>query len=75
MLPQPFFLGGWQGPFLPGILWFLVKVYAILLLMIWMRWTYPRVRFDQLLNLSWKWLTPLALIDLVLVVIVAGFGG
>ena len=69
------FLGGWQGPFLSGILWFLVKVYAILLLMIWMRWTYPRVRFDQLLNLSWKWLTPLAIIDLALVVIIKGIGG
>ncbi|EHJ49439.1 NADH dehydrogenase (quinone) [Solidesulfovibrio carbinoliphilus subsp. oakridgensis] len=69
------FLGGWQGPFLPGIMWFLVKIYCILFFIIWLRWTYPRVRFDQLLNLSWKWLTPLALLDLALAVIVAGFGG
>lgn len=69
------FLGGWQGPFLPGVLWFLVKIYCILFFIIWLRWTYPRVRFDQLLNLSWKWLTPLALIDLALAVIVAGLGG
>lgn len=69
------FLGGWQGPFLPGVWWFLVKIYCILFFIIWMRWTYPRVRFDQLLNLSWKWLTPLALIDLALAVIVAGLGG
>ena len=69
------FLGGWQGPFLPGVWWFLVKIYCILFFIIWLRWTYPRVRFDQLLNLSWKWLTPLALIDLALAVIVAGFGG
>ena len=69
------FLGGWQGPFLPGVWWFLVKIYCILFFIIWLRWTYPRVRFDQLLNLSWKWLTPLALLDLALAVIVAGFGG
>ena len=69
------FLGGWQGPFLPGVWWFLVKIYCILFCIIWLRWTYPRVRFDQLLNLSWKWLTPLALLDLALAVIVAGFGG
>ena len=60
------FLGGWQGPFFSGFWWFLVKVYALVLMMMWMRWTYPRVRFDQLLNLNWKWLLPLALINLVL---------
>ncbi len=69
------FLGGWQGPFAPGVAWFLVKIYCILLFMVWLRWTYPRVRFDQLLNLSWKWLTPLALLDFALAVVVAGLGG
>lgn len=69
------FLDGWQGPFLPGAWWFLVKIYCILLFIIWLRWTFPRVRFDQLLNLSWKWLTPLALLDLALAVVVAGCGG
>ncbi len=59
------FLGGWQGPVLPGVWWFLAKVYLLLLVMMWFRWTYPRVRFDQLLNLSWKWLLPLALINLL----------
>ena len=68
------FLGGWQGPFFAGVWWFLLKVYCILFFIIWMRWTYPRVRFDQLLNLSWKWLTPLALLDLALAVIAAGLG-
>ncbi|PSH03384.1 MAG: NADH-quinone oxidoreductase subunit NuoH [Acidobacteria bacterium] len=64
------FLGGWQGPFLPGIWWFLLKIYSILFFIIWLRWTFPRVRFDQLLNISWKWLTPLALFDFALAVIV-----
>ena len=69
------FLGGWQGPFLPGVWWFLVKIYCILCFIIWLRWTFPRVRFDQLLNISWKWLTPLALLDFALAVVVAGLGG
>lgn len=59
------FLGGWNGPVAPGVWWFLAKVYLLLLVMMWFRWTYPRVRFDQLLNLCWKWLLPLALINLL----------
>lgn len=66
------FLGGWQGPFLHGVLWFLLKIYCILFFIIWLRWTFPRVRFDQLLNISWKWLTPLALLDFALAVVVVG---
>lgn len=58
------FLGGWQGPFFDGAWWFLLKVYLLLIVMIWLRWTYPRVRFDQLLNINWKWLMPLALFNL-----------
>ncbi|WP_432737110.1 NADH-quinone oxidoreductase subunit NuoH [Maridesulfovibrio sp. FT414] len=58
------FLGGWQGPFFDGVWWFLLKVYLLLIVMIWLRWTYPRVRFDQLLNINWKWLMPLALFNL-----------
>ncbi len=59
------FLGGWQGPFLPGFIWFVAKVYALLLTMMWIRWTFPRVRFDQLLTISWRWLIPLSLLNLV----------
>lgn len=59
------FLGGWKGPVFDGVWWFLAKVYTLLLIMIWIRWTYPRVRFDQLLNINWKWLMPLALINLL----------
>ena len=60
------FFGGWDGPFLPGPWWFLLKIYALILVLMWFRWTFPRVRFDQLLNLCWKWLIPLALINLIL---------
>lgn len=61
-----FFLGGYQGPFLPGILWFLIKSYALVFVIMWLRWTYPRVRFDQLLNFSWKILIPLTFINLLI---------
>ncbi|MEW6334064.1 MAG: NADH-quinone oxidoreductase subunit NuoH [Thermodesulfobacteriota bacterium] len=60
-----FFLGGYQGPVLPGILWFLLKSYALVFVIIWLRWTYPRVRFDQLLNVAWKGLIPLAFLNLL----------
>jgi NADH-quinone oxidoreductase subunit H len=61
-----FFLGGYNGPFLPGVIWFLIKVYFLVFVIMWFRWTYPRVRFDQLLNISWKALIPLALLNLLL---------
>lgn len=59
------FLGGWQGPFFSGALWFFAKMYALLFIIIWFRWTYPRVRFNQLLNINWKWLLPLGLANLL----------
>jgi len=61
------FLGGYHGPF-PGVdgwWWMLIKTYALLSFMVWVRWTYPRVRFDQLLNINWKWLLPLATFNLL----------
>lgn len=60
------FFGGWKGPFFDGAWWFLIKTYAFLFVMMWVRWTFPRVRFDQLLNLNWKWLLPLGIINLFL---------
>ena len=60
-----FFLGGYHGPILPGIIWFLIKCYFLIFILMWFRWTYPRVRFDQLLNISWKVLIPLTFINLL----------
>ncbi len=68
------FLGGWQGPFLPGPVWFVLKVSFLMLLMVFFRWTYPRVRFDQLLNINWKWLLPLAVANLLLTAFFMKFG-
>ncbi|HCP45579.1 MAG TPA: NADH-quinone oxidoreductase subunit H, partial [Deltaproteobacteria bacterium] len=59
------FLGGGDGPLLPGPVWFILKVYFLLFLMVMARWTYPRLRFDQLMNLAWKFLIPLSLINLL----------
>ncbi|SDB37950.1 NADH dehydrogenase subunit H [Desulfonatronum thiosulfatophilum] len=64
------FLGGWNGPVIAGWWWFLAKVYFLLIVMMFFRWTYPRVRFDQLLNLCWKWLIPLATINLLITALV-----
>lgn len=63
------FLGGWQGPLLPSWLWFLLKTYALIFIMIWFRGTLPRFRVDQLMGLAWKFLLPLTLIN----IFVAGF--
>jgi NADH-quinone oxidoreductase subunit H len=62
------FLGGWHGPFLPeswGWIWFLLKVGAILFFYVWMRWTLPRYRYDQLMLFGWKVLLPVAVVNLV----------
>jgi NADH-quinone oxidoreductase subunit H len=64
------FLGGWHGPILPGVIWFLLKVYALIFLMMWFRWTFPRVRFDQLISLAWKILIPLAFANLLITALV-----
>ena len=62
------YLGGWLGPFLPdwlGWLWFLLKVFLLLFFYVWMRWTLPRYRYDQLMEFGWKWLLPAAVINLI----------
>ena len=60
------FLGGWRGPVLPPWLWFTIKVLAVFFSMVWTRTTLPRVRIDQLMALAWKFLLPLAMINLII---------
>jgi len=60
------FLGGWSGPWLPDVVWFLIKVYAVILAIFWARGTFPRLRIDQLMALGWKVLVPLSFVNLIL---------
>jgi NADH-quinone oxidoreductase subunit H len=72
------FFGGWHGPFgislgIPGVIWFLFKTYVLIFVIMWVRWTFPRVRFDQLMNFSWKVMIPLSLANLVATAIIIKF--
>jgi len=64
------FLGGWKGPLLPGWLWFFIKVYGLIVVMMIFRWTFPRLRFDQLMTFAWAILVPLALVNLLVTIVV-----
>ncbi len=63
------YLGGWHGPFIPpeyGWIWFVIKVAFLLFVYLWLRWTLPRFRYDQLMSFGWKVLLPLATVNLLL---------
>ncbi len=72
------FFGGWLSPFgitdniawFPESIWFLIKVLVIIFVMMWFRWTFPRLRVDQLLTLEWKYLLPINLVNIVIMAIV-----
>lgn len=59
------FLGGWRGPWLPPVVWFLIKLYLFIFLFIWLRATLPRFRYDQLMRFGWKVLLPIALVNIM----------
>lgn len=65
------FLGGWHGPWLPGVVWFALKTLALIFLFYWLRTSLPRLRYDQLMDCGWKLMLPAALINLL---ITAGLG-
>lgn len=76
---MPFHIGDWAGfnqimDFVPPILWFLIKVSAVIFLMMWFKWTFPRLRIDQLLQLEWKYLLPLNLMNLILTAVLVYLG-
>ena len=71
------FLGGWSGPFLEGnwdIVWFFVKVYAVILVIFWIRGTFPRLRIDQLMAFAWKVMVPLSFYTIVITAIYMFYG-
>jgi len=74
------FLGGWQAPlpflsFIPGVIWFCIKVFLLLFFIIWERGTFPRLRYDQIMMFGWKVMFPLAVINLLITGLVVSLRG
>lgn len=80
------FLGGWMPihigvegvdafmDYIPGIVWFLGKAFLLVWVLLWIRWSFPRLRIDQILKLEWKYLMPLSLLNLVLMTVIVALG-
>jgi len=66
------FFGGWHGPFLPPVVWFLIKLSLFLFFYVWLRATFPRLRYDQLMAFGWKVLLPASLLNLTVTALVVG---
>ena len=72
---MPLHFPGWDGfnaimDYIPGVVWFILKAFALSFVIIWFKWTFPRLRIDQLLSLEWKYLLPINLVNLVLMVVI-----
>jgi len=76
---MPFHIGHWEAfnhimDYIPSSLWFIGKTFALIFLIMWFRWTFPRLRVDQLLNLEWKYLLPIGMFNLLLATVIAIYG-
>ena len=72
---MPLHIPGWEGfnhvmDYIPGLVWFLLKCFTLSFIIIWFKWTFPRIRIDQMLKLEWKYLLPINLFNLVLMAII-----
>jgi len=80
------FLGGWMPlhivgldgfnavmDYIPGFVWFFGKAFFVVFLLMWIKWTFPRLRIDQILNLEWKYLVPISMVNLILMVLIVVF--
>jgi len=70
MFAASLFFGGWSGPFLPPVIWFLIKVAVFMFIYVWVRGTLPRFRYDQLMRFGWLAVFPLALINVVVTALI-----
>lgn len=81
------FLGGWMPlhipgldgfntvmDYIPGFIWFFGKAFFVVFLLMWIKWTFPRLRIDQILKLEWKYLVPISMVNLILMVIIVIYG-
>ena len=73
---MPFHIGNWQAfnhvmDYIPSSIWFMGKIFFLIFVIMWFRWTFPRLRIDQLLNLEWKYLLPISMFNLLLVTVIA----
>ncbi|NDV66835.1 NADH-quinone oxidoreductase subunit NuoH [Bacteroides sp. 224] len=81
------FLGGWMPlhisgldgfnaimDYIPGFIWFFGKAFFVVFLLMWVKWTFPRLRIDQILKLEWKYLVPISMVNLVIMVLIVVFG-
>jgi len=76
---MPFHIGGWSAfnnimDYIPSSIWFFGKTFFLIFVMMWFRWTFPRLRIDQLLNLEWKYLLPIGMVNILLVTLIAIMG-
>jgi NADH-quinone oxidoreductase subunit H len=76
---MPFHIGNWEAfnhvmDYIPSSVWFFGKTFFLIFLIMWFRWTFPRLRIDQLLNLEWKYLLPISMFNLILMTLIAILG-